>query len=59
MKPYGVPRIKDTEYPDIADIKLFGFKTSIGGKDYFKSKSSKRASRRIWKKKARKINFDE
>ena len=59
MKPYGVPRIKDVEYPDVADIKRFGFKTSVGGKDYFKNKSSKKSSRRIWKKKARKINFDE
>lgn len=59
MKPYGVPRLKWTEYPDVADIKRFGFKTSVGGKDYFKNKSSKKSTRRIWKRKARKINFDE
>ncbi len=56
MKPYGVPRNKDVEYPDVGDIKLYGLKTSAGGRDYFKNKRNKASSRRIWKKLARKMN---
>lgn len=53
MKPYGIPRNKDVECPDVVDIKTYGLKTSIGGKDYFRNKESKRAIRRVWKRKAR------
>lgn len=53
MRPYGIPRLKDVEYPDVADIKRFGLKTSAGGKDYFKNKKSKAASRRYWKRRER------
>lgn len=56
MKPYGVPRNKDVESPDVGDIKLYGLKTSAGGKDYFRNKRNKASSRRIWKKLARKLN---
>jgi hypothetical protein len=56
MKGYGLPRNDDVARPDIADIKLYGLKTSAGGKDYFKNKASKAASRRVWKKKARRKN---
>ena len=50
MKPYGVPRRKDTEYPDKADIKLYGMATEdrCSRKD-----RGKNTSRRIWAKKAR------
>ena len=54
MKAYGIPRVPETDYPDVGDIKRFGFKTSIGGKDYFKNKTTKAGSRRYWKKRARK-----
>lgn len=53
MKPYGVPRNDDVEHPDVADIKLYGLKTAIGGRDYFKNKAAKKQTRRIWKRKAR------
>ena len=53
MRGYGLPRNNDVEYPDIADIKLYGLKTSAGGKDYFKNKDAKAVSRRHWKRKAR------
>jgi len=61
MKAYGIPRNKDVESPDCADIRLYGFKSSIsrvkgkGGdiKNSFHSSKAKRAIRRIWKKKAR------
>jgi hypothetical protein len=56
MKPYGVPRDKDVEYPDVGSIKRYGLKTSVGGKDYFKNKKNKAAARRIWKKLARRMN---
>ena len=50
MKPYGVPRLKDTEYPDKADIKRFGFSTPDRCS---RADRGKQQSRRIWKKKAR------
>jgi hypothetical protein len=53
MKAYGLPRDDDVENPDVADIKLYGLKTSIGGRDYFKNKQAKRNTRRIYKKKER------
>ena len=50
MKPYGVPRVKDAEYPDLVDIKKFGFSTEdrCSRKDRGKNKA-----RMYWKKKAR------
>jgi len=57
MKAYGVPRRKDTEAPDIADIKYFGFATTDRASRADRGKNS---SRRIWKKKARQaIKRDE
>lgn len=57
MKPYGLPRHKDVEAPDIGDIKVYGLKTSAGGKDYFRGrKRQKAATRRRWKRKARQVN---
>ena len=53
MKGYGLPRNDDVANPDVGDIKLYGLNFSAGGRDYFKNKASKAASRRIWKKKAR------
>lgn len=53
MRGYGLPRDNEVEYPDVGDIKLYGLKTSAGGKDYFKNKAAKAAIRRIWKKAAR------
>ena len=56
MRGYGLPREDGIEYPDVGDIKLYGLKTSAGGRDYFKNKNAKAATRRIWKKKARREN---
>ena len=61
MKPYGVPRLKDLESPDCADIHKFGLKSSksrvkgIGGdiKNSFRKPQSKKSSRRVWKGKER------
>jgi hypothetical protein len=53
MKAYGLPRNKDVEYPDVADIRKYGLQTSIGGRDYFKNKIHKAQIRRKWKKKER------
>lgn len=48
MKPYGLP--SPAEYPDVVDIQSEGRKTSVGGKDYFRNKDVKRATRRLFKK---------
>lgn len=50
MKPYGIPRVPDVEYPDKADIKRFGFSTTDRCS---KADRGKNSSRRIWKKKER------
>lgn len=57
MRAYGLPRDKDCEEPDVADIHKFGRKSCVGGKDYWKGKrKAKATSRRYWKRKARKDN---
>jgi len=61
MKPYGIPRLKDLECPDCADIRNFGLKSSKsrargkGGefKNSFRSSTAKRRTRQIWKSRAR------
>lgn len=50
MKPYGVPRCLDTEHPDKADIKYYGFATTDRCS---KADRGKNKARRFWKKKAR------
>jgi hypothetical protein len=54
MLGYGLPRNKNVEYPDIADIQHYGLNTSAGGKRHQKS-NKKRRARRLWKKIARRI----
>jgi len=61
MKPYGLPRWKNIEFPDVADIQEFGLKSSAGnlpkkGGDIhssFRSSSGKRGTRRVYKKRER------
>lgn len=53
MKAYGIPRNPDVAWPDVADIKLYGLKTSAGGKPYIRNARAKASTRRIWKRKAR------
>lgn len=50
MKPYGIPRVKDAEHPDKADIKRFGFAATDR---CARADRGKNEARRIWKKKAR------
>jgi hypothetical protein len=67
MKPYGIPRNKDIECPDLDDISRYGFKSSVSRiksksgdiKNSFRKSSIKRRIRRVWKRKARNINKKE
>lgn len=60
MKPYGIPRVPELDFPDVYDIKKFGFASHIGrlpGKSgdfrpYIRG-TNKASTRRIWKRKAR------
>lgn len=63
MKPYGLTRRANVEWPDVADIHAAGFKSCVGsvrgkGGDYRSNQQpkKKRAIRRIWKKLARRIS---
>jgi len=61
MKAYGIPRVLEVEYPDLGDIRRFGFKSSVSRpknksgdhKNSFRNSNSKASTRRIWKKKER------
>ena len=56
MKAYGLPRNNDIESPDVGDIKAYALKSSTGRYDYrgyIKNKAAKRATRRIYKRAAR------
>ena len=60
MKPYGIPRVPEIDFPDVGDIQRFGFKSSCGkivGKsgDFhpYLCPNHKARTRRIWKRKAR------
>ena len=50
MKAYGVPRVIEAEYPDLADIKRFGYSTSDRCS---RADRGKNKARRVWKKKER------
>ncbi len=62
MKPYGLPRHDDVAHPDIADIHRFGLASHAGNlpgkggdiRSGHRSSAKKKASRRIFKKLARK-----
>lgn len=64
MKPYGLPRRLGVEQPDVGDIKEYGRASHVGRlrekcgrfKSYFRKASSKRKTRRYWKKLARRVN---
>jgi hypothetical protein len=60
MRGYGLPREKDLEFPDVADIQHYGFKSSVGRvangkefKSYTRSAEHRQSTRRIWKHKER------
>lgn len=60
MKPYGIPRLPELEFPDVVDVQRFRGKSSCGrlaGKSgdfrpYIRG-NNKAATRRYWKRKAR------
>ncbi len=65
MRSYGVPRILDFEWPDCADNALRGAKTRAAGKTgpggtrrAGLRSGSKRRTRRLWKKLARRQGKD-
>ena len=52
MKAFGLPRLKDLEHPDKADIKRFG----LAARDRCaRADRGKNESRRIWKKRGRAV----
>ncbi len=61
MKPYGMPRVPELEYPDVADIQHFGLASHVGriaGKSgdfhsYTRSAAAKASTRRYYKRIAR------
>jgi hypothetical protein len=60
VKPNGIPREPELEYPDVGTIQAYGFKSSCGclpGKsgDYrpYVCCAHKARTRRIWKRKGR------
>lgn len=56
MRPYGIPRLRDAEFPDKADIKRFGYASTDRCSRADRGKNS---SRRIWAKKARNASIRE
>ena len=55
MKPYGIPRHKEVESPDVADIQRYGMKSCIGKLKgdqhaYTRSAERRRQTRRFFKK---------
>lgn len=58
MKPYGIPRHLEVEFPDVADIQRYGMKSCIGKlKDdqhsYTRSAEQRQKTRRFFKKSER------
>ena len=60
MRPYGLPRVPEFEFPDVADIGCAGFKSSVGclpgkGGEYrgIQRSKNRQSARRIWKRRAR------
>lgn len=60
MKPYGIPRIPELEFPDVADIQHLGLASHAGrlpgrSGDYrpYIRGENKAKTRRYWKRKAR------
>jgi hypothetical protein len=60
MKPYGIPRVDDFEFPDLGAINSLGLKSSVGSvpkhgihRGHHKNKVVKAQVRRFYKRKAR------
>jgi len=54
MKPYGLPRCLDIEYPDKLDITVYGLAPSRHGEK--RKSKAKNKTRRYWKRTARALN---
>jgi hypothetical protein len=58
MRPYGIPRHLEVEFPDVADIQRYGMKSCVGKlkgdqHSYTRSAESRRQTRRFFKKSER------
>lgn len=61
MKPYGIPRVPELEFPDVADIQKFAMPSRTGRiyradgvyKSYLRKSAARKTIRRFWCKKAR------
>jgi hypothetical protein len=61
MKPYGIPRSSDVQYPDVGDIQTYGMKSYVGQiirksgdyRSYTRSTKKKRSIRIYWKRRER------
>lgn len=50
MRGYGLPRMKDIEYPDLGDMALYGLKANRLHPKWTANGDNKKRTRRIWKK---------
>ena len=58
MKPYGIPRTKDVEWPDVADIQNYGLASHVGKfasksgeyKSYTRNTTNRNITRRHFKR---------
>lgn len=50
MRGYGLPRTKDIESPDLADIACYGLKAARLHPKWTANGDNKKRARRIWKK---------
>lgn len=53
MKAYGLPRHRDIEFPNLANVAYFGLKTGRLNRRWTANGTNKRRARRYWKRKAR------
>lgn len=64
MKPYGLPRNLNVQWPDVADVHTYARKSSVGcfmlpcrkHRGLIANKAAKRQTRRRWKRAARREN---
>jgi hypothetical protein len=64
MRPYGLPRNKDIEFPDVADIQNYGLSSHVGKfrekcgiyKPYIRNTEKRNSTRRYWKRTERMVS---
>jgi hypothetical protein len=59
MQGYGLPRNKDVEQPDLADMRRYGLKAGYLNPAWRHGCNCKDSARRFWKKEARRIAKEE